>query len=177
MSSNPLEDDPGREHRIRVRAYQLWSDEGRPHGRHDEFWERARELVAMEDSAGAGLLPNPQSAGADPSREQPVEEAFIQQNLGEFPELTDQGEADSAPKPKRSARAAQPPEPKPAVTAGKAAAKAPERLPAKPSLKEKALKQQAGKQQAGKQQVGKQQAGAADHKTAEQPPKARKSKR
>ena len=162
MSANPLEDDPGREHRIRERAYHLWHDEGRPHGRHDEFWERARELVAMEDSAGAGQLPNPQSTGEDPSREQPVEEAFIQENLGEFPELTDQGEVESAPRLKRTSRSAKPPEPKPPETAGRGAATAPERLPAKPSLKEKALQQQAG---------------SAEAKTKPEQPKSRKAKR
>lgn len=162
MSANPLEDDPGREHRIRERAYHLWSSEGRPHGRHDEFWERARELVAMEESAGAAQLPNPQSSGDDPSREQPVEEAFIVENLGEFPELTDQGEAESAPKPTRTPRSAKPSEPKVPEAAGKAAAAAPERLPAKPSLKEKALKQQSGEVKEKKQ---------------EQPPKSRKAKR
>ena len=125
MSTNPLEDDPEREHRIRQRAYHLWDDQGRPHGRHDEFWERARELVGMEESAGAAQLPNPETAGHDPSRAQPVEEAFLQENLGEFPDrLADQGEV--APTP-RAARVNRP------------AAVAPE-PPATPSQKEKAVK-------------------------------------
>ena len=125
MSTNPLEDDPEREHRIRQRAYHLWDDEGRPHGRHDEFWERARELVGMEESAGAAQLPNPETAGQDPSRAQPVEEAFLQENLGEFPDrLADQGEVAPTPRAARTARAtAVAPEP-----------------PAKPSQKDKAVK-------------------------------------
>jgi hypothetical protein len=32
----------GAEHRIRERAYFLWEQSGRPPGRADEFWERAR---------------------------------------------------------------------------------------------------------------------------------------
>ena len=133
MSANPLEHDPERERRIRDRAYHLWIDEGRPHGRHDEFWERATELVGMEDSAGSGQLPNPQTTGEDPNRSEPVEEAFLQQNLGEFPDrLADQGEVESAPRARREASSVKPER----VSARpKAAAKAaPETQPAKPSL-------------------------------------------
>ena len=102
MAGNPLEADPAREARIRDRAYHLWIDEGRPHGRHAEFWERARELVGMEESAGAGQLPNPQRAGHDPAAEEPIEEAFLQENLGEFPgRFADQGETEQTPHAKR----------------------------------------------------------------------------
>jgi hypothetical protein len=84
----------------------LWEADGKPHGRDVEYWERARELIGMEDSAGAGLLPNPQSNPGAPA-ETGVEEAEIQQNLGEFPgQLTDQGEEQPTPAPaKRRARA------------------------------------------------------------------------
>jgi len=35
--------------RIEERAYHLWLEEGRPHGRHDEHWHRAeRELIEEE---------------------------------------------------------------------------------------------------------------------------------
>lgn len=138
MTTNPLEDDPRREHRIRQRAYHLWDDEGRPPGRHDEFWERARELVGMEESAGAGQLPNPETAGHDPSRGQPVEEAFLQENLGEFPDrLADQGEVDPTPRARHAARSAVA---APEQAVQETAARRPETLPAKPSLKEKAVK-------------------------------------
>src|SRR5579872_4951519 len=60
MATNPLKDDPVRDARVRELAYRLWEENGRPHGRDLEFWEQARELVAIEDSPGAGLLPNPQ---------------------------------------------------------------------------------------------------------------------
>jgi hypothetical protein len=33
------------EQRIRHRAYQLWEQEGRPHGREHEHWQRARSEV------------------------------------------------------------------------------------------------------------------------------------
>ncbi len=95
MATNPLDDtDETRQQRIRERAYHLWEADGRPDGRQDEFWERASELVGMEESAGAAELPNPATVpGADPDRMQPIEEAAIQENLGEFPDrLADQGD-------------------------------------------------------------------------------------
>ena len=139
MSANPLEDDPEREHRIRERAYHLWNDDGRPHGRHDEYWERARELVGMQDAAGAGQLPNPEVAGKDPNRAEPIEEAFIQENLGEFPDrLADQGEVDPTPKPRRTARASVEAPERVSDIPQKGRATAAEKLPAKPALKARA---------------------------------------
>ena len=104
MSDNPLDNNPAREARIKERAYHLWEADGRPHGRHDEYWERARELVGMENSAGAAQLPIPDTTpGADAMLVEPVEEAFIQENLGEFPDrFADQGEAQPTPKARRS---------------------------------------------------------------------------
>ena len=103
MSDNPLDNNPARENRIKERAYHLWEADGRPHGRHDEYWERARELVGMENSAGAAQLPNPETTHADATLIEPVEEAFIQENLGEFPDrFADQGEAQPTPKARRS---------------------------------------------------------------------------
>ncbi len=139
MSANPLEDDTEREHRIRDRAYHLWNEEGRPHGRHDEYWERARTLVAMQDSAGAGQLANPEVAGLDPSRSEPVEEAFIQENLGEFPDrLADQGEVDPTPKARRAARGSVEAPERVSDIPQKGRATAAEKLPTKPALKAKA---------------------------------------
>ncbi len=101
---NPLSPDPGREHRVRERAYHLWEAEGRPHGRDVEYWERARELVGMEESAGSGLLPNP-ATSPDSPRETGIEEASIQENLGEFPDrFADQGEKTATPKAKPKTR-------------------------------------------------------------------------
>jgi hypothetical protein len=107
---NPLSVDPDHEHRVRERAYQLWETDGRPHGRDVEYWERARTLVGMEESAGSGLLPNP-STTPDSPRETGIEEASIQENLGEFPDrLADQGEVKATPTPKRK-RPAKPKKP------------------------------------------------------------------
>lgn len=103
MADNPLNaHDPKREQRIRERAYHLWEQEGRPHGRDVEYWERARELVGMEESRGAGQLPNPMTHPPVSGLPEGVEEAEIQENLGEFPDrFTDQGEAEQTPEPKR----------------------------------------------------------------------------
>lgn len=105
LTRNPLAVDPEREHRVRERAYLLWEADGKPHGRDVEYWERARELVGMSESAGSGLLPNPQTVPQSP-RETGIEEASIQENLGEFPDrLADQGEVQTTPTPKRKTRA------------------------------------------------------------------------
>lgn len=103
--SNPLASDPGRDHRIRERAYHLWEFDGKPFGNDVEYWERARELIGMEESAGSGLLPNPINTPDSP-RETGIEEADLQENLGEFPgRFTDQGEVKTTPTPKRRPRA------------------------------------------------------------------------
>lgn len=105
--ANPLDDtDPAHQARIRERAYRLWEADGRPDGREAEFWERARELVGMEESAGAGLLPNPETH-PDTLTGFPdgVDEASIQENLGEFPDrLTDQGNREETPEARHSPR-------------------------------------------------------------------------
>jgi hypothetical protein len=100
MSDNPLDDsDPIRQQRIRERAYHLWEADGQPRGRDLEYWERASELVGMEAHPHFGDLPNPAAApGADPLHTSIVEEADIQDNLGEFPDrLADQGERRATP--------------------------------------------------------------------------------
>jgi len=103
--ANPLAVDPDREQRVRERAYQLWEADGHPHGRHVEYWERAREMVGMEESTGSGLLPNPAEHGDSP-QEIGIEEAAVQENLGEFPDrLADQEEVKPTPSPKRKSRA------------------------------------------------------------------------
>ncbi len=92
MSDNPLEDDPARDELIREHAYALWEPDGKPHGNDLEYWERARELVGMLQSKGAGQIPVPSLDDPSVILGQTVEEASIQSNLGEFPErLSDQG--------------------------------------------------------------------------------------
>lgn len=92
---------------IRQRAERMWREDGCPAGRMDEYLERARELQAITDNPGAGQLPNPMTAhhGAIEPR-QPVEEAAIMENLGEFPSLVgeDQGDHAQTPMTRRKAR-------------------------------------------------------------------------
>ncbi len=38
--------DDSTEMQIRAQAYALWEKEGSPHGRDEEFWERAKLMVA-----------------------------------------------------------------------------------------------------------------------------------
>jgi Protein of unknown function (DUF2934) len=101
---NPLAIDPQREQRIRERAYHLWETDGKPHGHDVEYWERARELIGMEESAGSGLLPNPQTAANSP-RQTGSEKAEIRANPSELPDrAADQGERKAAPAVKRAPR-------------------------------------------------------------------------
>ena len=91
--------DASHDERIRIRAYHLWEENGRPQGRDDEFWERARELVAIEENPTAGQLPNPMQRNPRPGPEQPVEPIEAVENQGEFPDrFTDQGERQQAPR-------------------------------------------------------------------------------
>jgi hypothetical protein len=41
------------ETRIREHAYVLWEEDGRPEGRAEEYWERARRFVEAEDDPKA----------------------------------------------------------------------------------------------------------------------------
>jgi hypothetical protein len=91
--------------RIRERAYHLWREDGCPEGREAEHWDRARQLIAIEENQRAATLPNPAARGKPAGPEQPVEPIEAVENQGEFPTLTDQGEEAAAPK-RRSARRA-----------------------------------------------------------------------
>ncbi len=97
---NPLEPpDAALSKLIRERAYHLWEADGRPENQAQEYWERAETLTRMEEAPHAGELPNPATVpGADPNRTEIVDEAFLQENLGEFPDrLSDQGERQATP--------------------------------------------------------------------------------
>ncbi len=41
------------EERIRQKAYEIWVEEGRPHGRAEEHWTKARNLVEKESGPAA----------------------------------------------------------------------------------------------------------------------------
>ena len=94
------------ERRIHAKAKRMWRADGAPAGREAEYLERARELAAITDNPTAGLLPNPMTlhGGAIPPAE-PVEEAELEENLGEFPgRLTDQGDRPPTPMTRNKAR-------------------------------------------------------------------------
>jgi hypothetical protein len=61
-TAKPQEDEPGSdaERRIRERAHMLWEIEGKQDGRDDEYWHRARELIADENNPS---FPPTQSRG------------------------------------------------------------------------------------------------------------------
>jgi hypothetical protein len=103
MSDREPTGEAKREQKIRERAYALWEADGCPHGADLEFWERARELIGMESNPDAGQIPNPVHPGEDrPFSAPPVEEAELQENLGEFPgRQTDQGEKKPTPTARR----------------------------------------------------------------------------
>ena len=50
-----------KEQRIREEAYHIWVAEGRPHGRQEEHWRKARALVS-KDTASPKL---PRAKGVD----------------------------------------------------------------------------------------------------------------
>ena len=135
MATNPLDDsDPTRQQRIRERAYHLWEEDGRPAGRDLEYWERARELVGMEESAGAGLLPNPETHPTMLNGQpEGVEEAEIQANYAEAPDrFADQGEWQQTPAPRPATKRASPrAQEKPAPAVAAAAAEKPKRSAAR----------------------------------------------
>jgi hypothetical protein len=93
------------EQKVRERAHRLWQQEGCPEGRAHVHWEKARELVAIEENQKRTL--KPVSAEATGPQGEPVEPIEAAENAGEFPTLTDQGEEQTLPKrssPKRSSK-------------------------------------------------------------------------
>jgi Protein of unknown function (DUF2934) len=92
--------------RVRQRAYRLWVEEGCPEGRSDIHWDKARELVAIEDNQKLTTKPVPRD---DEVSGEPVEPIEAVENAGEFPTLTDQGEEQAVPKRRRAAVAARTP--------------------------------------------------------------------
>jgi hypothetical protein len=102
------------EQRIAQRAYHLWEQDGRPDGRAEEYWERARFLIGIEENSDAGMLPNPsiptvqnpQGVAQPGVVGEPLREAV--ENLGEFPGLADQGEKAQAPVLEEKAASAPP---------------------------------------------------------------------
>lgn len=92
------DDDLKPDARIRERARHLWEADGSPEGREDDYFEQARELIAIEDNPHGAKEPHPAESGSAPQT--PVEPIEAVENQGEFPTLTDQGEETTAPKPR-----------------------------------------------------------------------------
>lgn len=92
---HPIPDD-----RIRERAYRLWLEEGQPQGKSTEHWEKARELLALETDPEEGKAGVEEGYNNPGPWGEPVEEASILENQGEFPTTTDQG-AQKIPKKRR----------------------------------------------------------------------------
>jgi hypothetical protein len=88
------------EDRIRERAYRLWVEEGQPQGKDAEHWERARELLALESDPEEGKEGIDEGYNKPGPWGEPVEQAVVLENQGEFPTVTDQGEQE-IPKKRR----------------------------------------------------------------------------
>jgi hypothetical protein len=84
------------EKRVRDRAYKLWQEEGCPEGREGVHWEKARELIAIEDNIDVTLKPIPRPDDVGPYGE-PVEPLGPAENTGETPTMVDQGEEETIP--------------------------------------------------------------------------------
>jgi hypothetical protein len=84
------------EKRVRERAYKLWQEEGCPQGREKVHWEKARELVAIEDNIDLTLkpIPRPEDLGL---YGEPVEPLAPAENAGDAPTVVDQGEEETIP--------------------------------------------------------------------------------
>lgn len=92
MADDNAGEDRDHEERVRARAYRLWQEEGCPEGRADTHWDKASELVAIEENYKSTLKPNPTEQFENSPTGEPVEPIEAVRNLGEFPTLTDQGE-------------------------------------------------------------------------------------
>lgn len=56
------------EDRIRRRAYEIWEQEGRPHGREVDHWlQAAREIAATEGHGGGGQAAEPTAGPPKPA--------------------------------------------------------------------------------------------------------------
>src|SRR5262245_60531139 len=83
---------PLTEERIRERAYRLWIEEGRPEGKASEHWEKARELLELEADPNEGREQSNEGYNNPAPWGEPVENASVLENLGEFPTTTDRSQ-------------------------------------------------------------------------------------
>ena len=99
------------EQRIRAKAEQLWTENGCPSGGPESFRDQASEQLAIQDNTASTLRPNPEGEAASPDDSEPLQAV---ENLGDLPNLTDQGETEDYPK----GRGSRPAEPVPPETGG-----------------------------------------------------------
>lgn len=97
--------------RVRHRAYRLWVEEGCPEGRSEAHWDKARELVKIEESKKAAAKPVPRPEEA---RARPAEPTATVGNGRQSPTSRDQGEQASS-KPASAAAARAPAKAKPGM--------------------------------------------------------------
>ena len=94
MSDNPLDPSPAQQQAMRDRAQHLWQADGCPAGGPEAYYDQADALIRMEDAGTTGQLENPMTHPG-PIPGVIVDEAILQENLGEFPggsSVADQGE-------------------------------------------------------------------------------------
>ena len=84
------------ESRVRARAHRLWLLLGRPPGGADDYYDEARELVAIKENAALARKPRPRAGAVGPSGE-PIVSIVPVENEGDVPTLTDQGEESTYP--------------------------------------------------------------------------------
>jgi hypothetical protein len=59
-----------RAYQIHRRAHEIWEQEGRPHGKHDEHWQRATEEIEAEEALSgteAGHSDSHRNDSSDPT--------------------------------------------------------------------------------------------------------------
>jgi hypothetical protein len=98
----------GDDEHIRRKAYEIWENEGKPEGRHDEHWRRARDNYKQDK--GAPEISGDTSATAKPgdaSPETPAE-AMDTQDKAMIPENGAQQLSQTEPKPEAAPPAKRP---------------------------------------------------------------------
>jgi hypothetical protein len=53
------------EERVRLKAYEIWLNEGKPEGREHRHWAMARELIGHEDAHRSTLVPETTTPGGE----------------------------------------------------------------------------------------------------------------
>jgi hypothetical protein len=65
------------EDRIRARARELWEREGRPEGRHEEYWAQAYREIQAEHGHASEPLPEPWPSVTAPEEDGPTASAAV----------------------------------------------------------------------------------------------------